>query len=316
MQLSVFGERLRRSARRVYLANVGVNLSHSLRSPLFADNRFEFVPIPEGSSRTDCVAADIQPVTYEDLSCYNSTEKLLSFFSPTLQAQFASQVVHYDPNLDNANDGSLAGFTYGDIPYVNARASSLRHAQPGDLIFFIANLSAYDGERKKFLPGQRSLYLIGFLEIDALVEYTPLNPQQLYDPYTATFYGLHAFARNAHVNHLLTLPHRYASEPFTIFEGSPASMRFVKAVPITLEMCNLCLRDKRDQPFTQEKFKSVNACIGAYTRAVRHHFDLQYSSDQERFAHFLRFICTYNTLPDALAAYELALAGLPAADGE
>ena len=214
------------------------NLSHSLRSPLFADNRFEFVPIPEGSPVSECIAADIQPVTYADLSCYNTSAKLLSFFSPALQAQFADKVVHYDPNMGNTNDGSLAAFSYGDIPYVNARASSLRHAQPGDFIFFLANLSNYDCAQKKFLAGQRALYLVGFIEIEVLAEYSPFHAQRLYDPYASRAYELQTFVRNAHVNHLLTMPRRYAKEPFTVFEGAPRSTRFTRAVPITLDMCN------------------------------------------------------------------------------
>src|SRR6266851_7530179 len=72
MQLSIFEQKLRRPARRMYLVNVGVNLSHKLRSPLFADKRFEFVSIPEGSTLQECVTANIRPVTYSDLSCYNS----------------------------------------------------------------------------------------------------------------------------------------------------------------------------------------------------------------------------------------------------
>ena len=300
MQLSIFGERLRRPARRVYLANVGVNLSHRLRSPLFTDKSFEFIPIPEGSTLQECVIADIQPVTYHDLSCYNSTASLLSFSSPELQTQFADSIVHYDPILGDKNDEHHASFTYGDIPYVNARASSLRHAQPGDIIFFLANLSAYDCEKKRFIAGQRSLYLVGFIEIAIILEYSPLNAQQIYDPYASHFYELQAFVRNAHVNHLLTLPHRYAKEPFTIFEGSGNSTRFTKAVPMTLDMCKACLRDKNDRPFVYENFKSINACIGAYTRAVRSHFDLQHASHQESFRTFLRFIQEHNSIPDIL----------------
>ncbi len=298
MQLSIFGDTIRRADRRVYLVNVGVNLSHKLRSPIFPDNHFEFVPIPEGSSVSECLPAAIHPITYSDLYCYNSSAELRSLFSPKMQDDFADHVVHYDPTLGNKNDGIHAAFSYGDIPYVTARASSLRHAQPGDLLFFLANLCAYDCEKGRFIAGQRGLYLIGLIEIDVIVEYSPLHGQQLYAPYTATSYDLLEFGRNAHVNHLLTMPHRYAEQPFTIFEGTHRSTRFVKAVPITLDICNTCLRDKNDLLFDYGKFESVSACIGAYTRAVRPQFDLRHVSHRERFELFLHSIREYNSIPD------------------
>jgi len=301
MQQSIFGNKLRRADRRVYLVNVGVNLSHRLRRAIFPDNSFEFVPIPEGNTVSNCIAAPVQPVTYSDLYCYNSSAKLMSLFSSAIQGSFADYVVHYDPNLGNGNDGSLAGFTYGDVPYLNARASSLRHAQPGDLLFFLANLSAYDCENKKFIAGQRALYLIGFIEIDVIAEYSPLNHQQLCDPYTFKSYDLLEFARNAHVNHLLTMPHQYAEQPFTIFEGTYQSTRFEKAVPITLGMCNICFRDKNDAPFAHDKFESISACIGSYTRAVRPHFDLQFASHKKRFEFLLNYVREYNNIPSLSA---------------
>jgi hypothetical protein len=75
-----------RDYQHVYLVNVGVNLAHKLRSPIFPDARFEFVPIPEGGDIGECVKADITPITYADLFCYNSSRKLLFLFSHKLQA--------------------------------------------------------------------------------------------------------------------------------------------------------------------------------------------------------------------------------------
>src|SRR5437588_2090089 len=133
-----------RDHQHVYLVNVGVNLAHKLRSPIFPDARFEFVPIPEGDDIGECVKADITPITYGDLFCFNSSLKLLSLFSHKLQDEFANRIVHYDPNLNNINDAHYAALTYGDIPYSNARASSLSAAQPVDLLFVLAILTQYD----------------------------------------------------------------------------------------------------------------------------------------------------------------------------
>src|SRR5215469_8525327 len=190
-----------RDYRHVYLVNVGVNLSHKLRSPIFPDYRFEFVPIPEESDIGECVRADTSPITYGDLFCYNSSQKLLSLFSNKVQDEFAKRLVHYDPNLNNANDACHATFTYGDIPYTNARASSLRGAQPGDLLFFLANLARYDCDRASFISGQRALYLIGFIEIDTVLEYIP-EKKLLHDPLSDCYYDVLQFPKNAHVKRL------------------------------------------------------------------------------------------------------------------
>ncbi len=285
-----------RDFQYVYLVNVGVNLAHKLRSPIFPDARFEFVPIPEGGDIGECVKADITPITYGDLFCYNSSRKLLSLFSHKLQDEFANRVVHYDPNLNNVNDACHATFTYGDIPYINARASSLRDAQPGDLLLFLANLARYDCDRAGFIRGQRALYLIGFIEIDTVLEYLP-EKKLLHDPFSDCHYDVLQFPKNAHVKRLLMLPHRFERQLFMIFEGSSYSRRFEYAVPITRQLCDMCMRDKEGRPFDFSKFRSLDACIGAYTRAVRPHFKLNYPEDQQRFHILLEYIATFNDMP-------------------
>jgi Nucleotide modification associated domain 3 len=285
-----------RDYRHVYLVNVGVNLAHKLRSPLFPDARFEFVPIPEGDDIGEFVKANITPITYGDLFCYNSSRKLLSLFSNKLQDEFANRIVHYDPNLNNANDARHAAFTYGDIPYTNARASSLRGAQPGDLLFFLANLARYDCDKRTFIHGRRALYLIGFIEIDTVLEYLP-EKKLLYDHFSDHYCNVLQFSKNAHVKRLLTLPYRFEQQPFMIFEGSDRSRRFEYAVRITRQLCDMCMRDKDNRPFDYSKFRSLDACIGAYTRAVRPHFKLNHFKDRQRFHILLEYIATFNDMP-------------------
>ena len=285
-----------RDHQHVYLVNVGVNLAHKLRSPLFPDSQFEFVPIPEEGDIGECVSADIAPITYGDLYCYNSSLKLLSLFSHKLQDEFANRIVHYDPNLNNANDACLARFTYGDIPYTNARASSLRGAQPGDLLFFLANLARYDCDKRTFIQGRRALYLIGFIEIDTVLEYLP-EKKLLHDPFSDCHYDVLQFPKNAHVKRLLMLPQRFERQPFIMFEGSDCSRRFEFAVPITRQLCDMCMRDKENRLFDYSKFRSLEACIGAYTRAVRPHFKLNYWEDRQRFHILLEYIAAFNDMP-------------------
>jgi len=191
---------------------------------------------------------------------------------------------------------SHATFTYGDTPYVNARASSLRGAQPGDLLFFLANLASFNGDTCQFMPGQRALYLIGFIEISTVIEYLP-STGQLRNCYSGECCEITPFMRNAHVNHLLTLPHKYRQQRFSVFEGSQRSRRFQYAVPITKEMCDTCLRDKGNQCFDYGKFRSFSACVGSYTRAVRPQFNLKHQADRERLQLFLGHITRLNEIP-------------------
>src|SRR5205814_5729289 len=91
-----------------FLANIGANASHRARSPLFADGSFVLYPIPEPYPW----AAPMRrlPGAWGDLA------------------------VHVDPDLEGDPP------TYGDNCRTAGRAFSLRRAQPGDTIVFVARL--------------------------------------------------------------------------------------------------------------------------------------------------------------------------------
>lgn len=110
----------------VYLANVGANAAHRVRSPLFPDGSFVLYPIPEE-----------QP------------------WSPPmhrLPEVWGDIAVHLDPDLDGDPP------TYGDNCRTAGRAYSLRRAEPGDVIVFIARLHPQTGEPPGF-------YLVGSLTV-------------------------------------------------------------------------------------------------------------------------------------------------------
>src|SRR5207302_7068064 len=87
-----------RAYRQVYLVNVGVNLSHKLRSPIFPDKRFEFVPIQEETDISEYTQKSTAPIIYDHLHCYNSPQKLMSLFPEKLRNKYEHRIVHYDPN--------------------------------------------------------------------------------------------------------------------------------------------------------------------------------------------------------------------------
>jgi hypothetical protein len=89
----------------VFLANVGVNASHPISSPLRADGTFELVPIPEAIA-----------------------------WRPPMLRGWRDRAVHLDP------DFTSTPATYGDNCRRAGRAYSLRRARDGDAILFLARL--------------------------------------------------------------------------------------------------------------------------------------------------------------------------------
>src|SRR5689334_12942273 len=92
----------------VFLANVGVNAAHRVRSPLRRDGSFLLHPIPEREPWAPPMRR--------------------------LPEVWGDRAVHLDPDLG----GEPA--TYGDNCRTAGRAFSLRHARAGDLLVFIARL--------------------------------------------------------------------------------------------------------------------------------------------------------------------------------
>jgi len=117
---------------RIFLANVGVNASHRLVSPLFADGSFALVSIPDPSSL----------VTYGDVP----------HLKAVVPERCWSRGTHYDPEFDTR--------TYGDNCGWAPRAAALKACRPGDLLFFIARLIGSGGP---------VFALVGVLEVEEVL---------------------------------------------------------------------------------------------------------------------------------------------------
>ncbi len=274
---------------KVFLINVGVNQSHRLRSPIFPDGRFEFVPIPEEMSTAFDPHGRASPVTYGQLHAYNSGLPLLEHFSERTRRAHFNRPVHYDPNLGNPADGPLARFSYGDVPRLNVRARNLLKAHPGDLLFFLANLAPFDPDEDKFTGQPRGFYVIAAMEIGQILEY-PSSEGQLRDRQTGAVAPLERWATNAHVNRLLVQPGRFAGQPFSLFIPGEKARRFRKAAPVDTQLCEQGLLDKNGRRFAFAKFRSLAACVGAYTRTVRAQFDFARMQDRARYRRFITLL--------------------------
>ena len=118
-------------------------------APLFADDSFEYVPIPESSETTEAR-------TYDDLPA--RTGGHLSKHAPHL----AERVPHFDPEFES--------FTYGD-PGRNKR-SQLSRLTTDDLLIFYSSLEPADVD-----AGPR-LCVIGYFVVDTVYDLEAMSPAE------------------------------------------------------------------------------------------------------------------------------------------
>jgi hypothetical protein len=202
-----------------FLANVGVNAAHAAHSPLFADGSFVLLPIPE-------------TVPHRPPMLRLADRPGLAAHAPK---SWRGKPIHLDPDL--AGDPP----TYGDNARTAGRAYSLRKAQAGDRIVFLARL--WNGEPR--------FYLVGELEIvDALEDVTS-------DP------GPGWWDANAHVRRARATG---AWNSFWVFRGAPAprSRLFNRAVPF-----DKAAAERLFGAWTWPPHRTELQTIGSHTRAVR-----------------------------------------------
>jgi len=203
-----------------FLANVGVNSSHAATSPIFADGTFELLPIPERSRWMPPM------LRLSDLPH-------LAVHAP---GSWRERPVHLDPDL--MTDAP----TYGDNCRRAGRAFSLRRANPGDLIVFLARLQPAGGPPR--------FYLVGMLEVDEVLEDVSRDR------------GPGWWDGNAHVRRARATD-RWDS--FWVFKGSPRSRLLERAVPFERTQSSEVFGDSWRWPAHRTELQT----IGSYTRAVR-----------------------------------------------
>ena len=188
-----------------FLANVGVNASHPVSSPVHDDGTFELLPIPEPHA-----------------------------WRPPMLRGWRGRAVHLDP------DFTSTPATYGDNCRRAGRAFSLRRAERGDLIVFIARLVNHR-------PG---FYLVGSLEVEDVLRDVTADP------------GDGWWDGNAHVRRARATE---TWDCFWVFKGSPRSTLFERAVPFARGDLSAVLGDGLHWPAHRTELQT----IGSYTRAVR-----------------------------------------------
>jgi hypothetical protein len=162
----------------IVLLRVGVDSgSGGIQGPLFADESFELVPIPDNSGiglRTYGNTTGKKNVPFAD------------YFPASRRTAIHAQSMHVDPEFET--------FTYGDPTSPKA---GLRKLQPGDILAFYAGLTGWDHERKP------ALYLIGYFVVDWAGLATDLSEEELREKCGANFHVIHEELYRKQRNHLV-----------------------------------------------------------------------------------------------------------------
>jgi hypothetical protein len=258
---------------KVFFINVGANAntaSQGIRSPIFEDGRFEFVPIPEAWERPQARGFELaaegleshpQLLRYRELPCFNEAGKALSWYLPEAAHDKA---VHNDPEFETYTYGGAqlrerdaAGRAGAGL----SKSAKLLTAEEGDNLFFIANLTRY--QAGEFLPRQAGFYFTGFLKIERYVDLDLLfaggAPGDLFP----------RVSHNAHVRQFLASGDEKAARMRVFLGSREKSQRFRYAVPITRKDCDGFLRDAEGKRWKWGQNRTEMQTIGSYTRTNR-----------------------------------------------
>lgn len=273
---------------KIFTINVGANAWHAnsgLKSPIFPDNKFEFIPIDCDDYKSS------EFITYKELHSFNKTENRPTKYIPEI---WRDKKVHNDPDWEN--------MTYGDFCDYKQRAARLKEVEKGDFLLFWSRLYKWD----EGFVDEGNLYLIGFIEVEgvfkiegAILKVLPSGKEVFRKD------GINEIPeqlrKNAHVQAWI----RGEDEKFWyyswVFVGSKKnSMRFQKAVMLEWGWATKVFRDKEGNPWKRANDKGTEQQrIGSYLRACRCQLDSNTTEGRERLKELLWKISKLNdiTLP-------------------
>lgn len=182
------------SVDNVLLLRVGIDSgTGNGHGPLFQDNSFEYIPIPEGKNGPQTS----EDRTYADIS--DSASGTLADHVPHL----ADQIPHFDPEFES--------YTYGD-PSPNKR-SQLSRLASGDLLIYYSSLRPQDVD-----VGAR-LHAIGYFTVDEVFDLEEIDQSE-------RAVVLDKVANNAHAKRTGLTPSMSVRDNFpVIVTGRPTESR-------------------------------------------------------------------------------------------
>ena len=179
----------------IVLLRVGIDTGcGGILGPLFEDNTFEFIPIPDSSNSSK--------LTYGSM-VGRKGKPFVSYFPQSWQTKMQNQAVHNDPEFKS--------FTYGD-PCRPKR--SLRELKQGDLLVFYAGLKGWS------VNIDAALYIIGYFEID-----------QVGIASSFARADLKLFAENAHLEPKCF--RRFDKKDLVLIKGTDNSKLLMKAIKLS-----------------------------------------------------------------------------------
>ena len=247
------------------IINVGVNTSHGkLKSPIFDDGTFEFVPIPccplgecpdETGNCSQCLKEFSVFPRYEKLYSPNG-RNFREFIPPDL----FKMRTHNDPEFET--------FTYGDFPTLSPRAFNLKKLETGDKLLFLTRLVRW---RDGYFTDSAGFYFIGFLEIEHVFDEDELAEMVDARRFDEKFERI---KRNGHMLIAEKFPDFWLEDALGwkkswVFSGFKRSKRFKIAVPFSRELADEVMRDARRRKWTWPKNQTELQRIGSYTRSCR-----------------------------------------------
>jgi hypothetical protein len=151
---------------KVALVRVGIDSgSGGIQGPLFKDNSFEYIPIPDDRM--------VDERTYGNTRGRHN-RYLVDYFPESRRKKFESQSIHFDPEFET--------FTYGDPTSPKA---GLRRLEPGDLLIFYGGLQGWD------FKSEPALYLFGYFEVILSGIAAELGDAVVHKHFSANFHVRH-----------------------------------------------------------------------------------------------------------------------------
>ncbi|OHB93599.1 MAG: hypothetical protein A3E19_02685 [Planctomycetes bacterium RIFCSPHIGHO2_12_FULL_52_36] len=265
---------------KIFTINVGANASHAnsgLKSPIFPDNKFEFIPI-------DCdYYKSSEFITYKELHSFNKTENKLTKYMPE---NWWDKKVHNDPDWEN--------MTYGDFCNDKSRAARLKEVGKGDFLLFWSRLYKWD----EGFVDKGNLCLIGFIKVEdvfKIEEGKISNGEEVFRKDRINKIP-EQLRKNAHVQAWIRGEDKNFWDGAWIFVGSKKnSIRFKKAVMLEWDWATKVFQDKEGNSWKRASNKGTEQQrIGSYLRACRCQLDSNTKEDGERLKELLKKIRKLN----------------------